>query len=270
MSTITIFSGSPSGEIVETTINKPELVDDQLYIRITASGLCGTDIHALHRSNCLGHEGIVAIGCFCLSYVLKVTGCGIIEAIGPAVKKFKLGDRVGFGYLRNACGRCKQCLSGDEIFCEERDTYDSPAESTRNFGSLASHTVWREAFVFELPSNISDEEAAPLMCGGATVFNALNKYDVNPTESIGIVGIGGLGHLAIQFAAKMGCEVTVFSGTNSKRQEAIDLGATHFIATKGAEKLDLGGTKLDRLLITTSSQPGMYMPVGSLIRDFRN
>jgi len=245
MSSITIFTGSSSGAVVETSITKPELVDDQLYIRITASGLCGTDIHALHRPHCLGHEG-----------------CGIVEAVGPAVKRFKVGDRAGFGYLRDSCGHCPECLSGNEIFCAERETYES-ARSTKNYGSFATHTLWREAYAFEIPKEISDEEAAPLMCGGATVFNALSKYNVSPTESVGIVGIGGLGHLAIQFAAKMGCEVTVFSGTNSKKDEAMKLGATHFVATKGANELDLGGLRLDRLLITTSSQPDwkLYLPI---------
>jgi D-arabinose 1-dehydrogenase-like Zn-dependent alcohol dehydrogenase len=239
MSNITIFTGSPSGDIIEKTISKPELVEDQLIIRITASGLCGTDVHARNGSNCLGHEG-----------------CGIVESVGPTASAFKVGDRVGFGYLRNSCGFCKQCLSGNETFCKQRDTYLESAESTKNSGSMASHTVWREAFAFAIPETISDEDAAPLMCGGATVFNALSKYSVGPTESVGIVGVGGLGHLAIQFAAKMGCEVTVFSGTDSKKDEALKLGATHFVATKGVENLDLQGRQLDRLLITTSSMPG--------------
>lgn len=234
MPSFTTFRGSPSGEIVEAITTKPDLTGDQLFIRITASGLCGTDMHYRHSPSCLGHEG-----------------CGIVEAVGPAAKRFKVGDRVGFGYLRETCGYCQQCLSGNDIFCEKRDTYENPSD----IGSLASHTVWREGYVFEIPEAVSDEDAAPLMCGGATVFNALSLYKVAPTESVGIIGIGGLGHLAIQFAAKMGCEVTVFSGTNSKKEEALSLGATHFVATKGAEKLDLGGRKLDRLLVTTSSQP---------------
>jgi D-arabinose 1-dehydrogenase-like Zn-dependent alcohol dehydrogenase len=236
MPTYTIFKGSRSGELVEATVTKPDLVDDQIYIRITASGLCGTDLHFKHKDACLGHEG-----------------AGVVEAVGPNAKKIRVGDRVGFGYLQNACGQCEQCLSGNEIFCPDRQTYDANPDGEE--GSLASHTVWREAFVFSLPDSMTDEEAAPLMCGGATVFNALSMYDVKPTERVGIIGIGGLGHLAIQFAAKMGCEVTVFSGTNNKKDEAITLGASNFVATKGVERLDIGGHKLDRLLVTTSAQP---------------
>jgi D-arabinose 1-dehydrogenase-like Zn-dependent alcohol dehydrogenase len=236
MPSFTIYTGSPSGDIKSATVTKPELTGDQIYIRLTASGLCGTDMHFRRASSCLGHEG-----------------CGIVEATGPNTKRFKVGDRVGFGYLRDACGFCKQCLSGNEIFCPKRDTYERPAD----VGTLASHAVWREAFAFDIPKSVTDEEAAPLMCGGATVFTALSKYEVAPTESVGIVGIGGLGHLAIQFAAKMGCEVIVFSGTNSKKDEAMSLGANHFVAMKGLDKIELEGPKLDRLLVTTSSQPGM-------------
>jgi D-arabinose 1-dehydrogenase-like Zn-dependent alcohol dehydrogenase len=235
MPTFTIFKGSKSGKIVESTTTRPDLTGDQLYIRITASGLCGTDMHYRHSDSCLGHEG-----------------CGIVEAVGPTAKRFQIGERVGFGYLRDACGYCQHCISGNEIFCEKRDTYATPSD----VGSLASHAVWREAFAFAIPEELTDEEAAPLMCGGATVFNTLRMYNVTPIERVGIVGVGGLGHLAIQFAAKMGCEVTVFSGSNSKREESISLGAKNFVATRGVEKLDLEGRKLDRLIVTTSSQPG--------------
>ena len=99
------------------------------------------------------------------------------------------------------------------------------------------------------------------MCGGATVFNALEAYDTRPTERVGIIGVGGLGHLAIEFASKMGCEVVVFSGSDSKKQEAINLGAKEFIATKGLEKID---TKpIQRLLVTTSVMPdwALYAPI---------
>ena len=128
-------------------------------------------------------------------------------------------------------------------------------------GSMASHTIWREAFLFKIPSSISNEHAAPLQCGGATVFNALLSYDTRPTERVGIIGVGGLGHLAIQYAAKMGCDVVVFSGTDSKKDEALNLGAHEFYATKDVKILD---TKpIDRLLVTTSALPNwdLYIPI---------
>lgn len=127
-------------------------------------------------------------------------------------------------------------------------------------GSLASHTVWRESFLFKTPDSIPSEYAAPLQCGGATVFNALEMYDTRPTERVGIIGVGGLGHLAIQFASKMGCQVVVFSGTDSKKDEAMKLGATEFHATKGLKELSSSVSKpINRLLVTTSAQPDWAM-----------
>lgn len=128
-------------------------------------------------------------------------------------------------------------------------------------GSFGSHAVWREAFLFKTPDGITDEHAAPLQCGGVTVFNALHMYDVQPTSRVGVLGVGGLGHLAIQFAAKMGCEVVVFSGTDGKKDEAMKLGASEFHATKGIDKLKLD-RGIDILLVTTSAQPDwkLYLP----------
>lgn len=164
------------------------------------------------------------------------------------------GDRVGFGYLNYSCGRCEQCLTGKETFCPERIMYGM---GDFHVGSFASHTVWREAYLFKIPDSISNEYAAPLMCGGATVFNALEMYGVRPTDRVGIIGVGGLGHLAIQFAAKMGCEVVVFSGTDGKKEEAMEFGAREFYAMKGVKSAeDLPNIKpINHLLITTSAKP---------------
>ena len=157
----------------------------------------------------------------------------------------------------------QQCLRGFETFCPHRAMYGG---ADLDQGSLGSSAVWKEDFLFHVPDGISDEDAAPLMCGGATVFNALRMYDSQPTDRIGIIGMGGLGHLAIQFAAKMGCDVVVFSGTDSKKEEAKHLGATDFYATKGLKELSID-KPLDRLLVTTSFVPGtcLYTSFSHLI-----
>jgi D-arabinose 1-dehydrogenase-like Zn-dependent alcohol dehydrogenase len=117
---------------------------------------------------------------------------------------------------------------------------------------MASHTVFHESFTYRLPPAISKEAASALMCAGATVFNILDMFNIKPTERVGIVGIGGLGHLAVQFAAKWGCEVVVFSATEDKREHATQLGATEFRVT-GVEKLE-GIAPIDHLMVTTSQQ----------------
>jgi D-arabinose 1-dehydrogenase-like Zn-dependent alcohol dehydrogenase len=164
---------------------------------------------------------------------------------------FNRGDRAGWGFLHNSCGHCDECLVGNEMFCPEGALYGT---ADTDQGAFASHAVWKAAFIFHIPDAISSSDAAPLMCAGATVFNALYLHNIRPTDRVGIIGIGGLGHLAIQFAAKMGCEVVVFSGTESKKEEARSLGATEFYATKGASKLEIG-KPVKHLLVTTSRLP---------------
>ncbi|KAJ5814899.1 hypothetical protein N7474_006676 [Penicillium riverlandense] len=232
---VTLFKGSKDGTVrQEVAQRSSDLKRDDVLIRITHSGVCFTDVHYQNVDMVLGHEGT-----------------GVVEATGPEAKILKKGDRVGWGYEHDCCGHCRQCLTGWETLCTERKMYGL---ADFDQGSFGSHAVWREAFLFKVPDNMSNEDAGPLMCGGSTVFNALHVAQVRPTARVGIVGVGGLGHLAIQFAAKMGCQVVVFSGTDSKKEEALKLGATEFHATKGVKELKLE-KPIDNLLVTTSSQP---------------
>jgi D-arabinose 1-dehydrogenase-like Zn-dependent alcohol dehydrogenase len=129
--------------------------------------------------------GDVTGGC-----VLGHEGVGIIEATGPDVKYMKKGDRVGWGYVHDTCGHCEMCLTGREQYCLERQMY---GEANLDQGSFAHKAVWKESFLFPIPDGLSDEAAAPLQCGGATVFNALFSNGIKPTETVGIMGVGGLG-----------------------------------------------------------------------------
>lgn len=237
----TVYKGSPSGKIVKGSTSK-DLRPDEVLLRVTHAGLCGTDLHHRNQDMVLSHEGV-----------------GVVEKVGSEVANYKVGDRAGWGYLHDACLHCDQCLGGNEIFCTKRVMY---GESDFDQGAFATHAVWKEAFLFHIPDGVSSAEAAPLMCAGATVFNALELYGVRPTDRVGVVGIGGLGHLAIQFAAKMGCDVVVFSSTDSKRNEAVTLGAKEFYATRGARKLDIG-RPVNYLIVTTSASPdwNLYLPI---------
>jgi D-arabinose 1-dehydrogenase-like Zn-dependent alcohol dehydrogenase len=238
----TVYRGSKDG-IKQAGGERGDLKSDDVLVRITHSGVCGTDVHYKTADMALGHEGT-----------------GIVEETGPDAKLLKKGDRVGWGYEHDCCGHCRQCLTGWETLCKERKMY---ASADLDQGSFGSHAVWREAFLFKVPDNMANEDAAPLMCGGSTVFNALHGAQVRPTARVGIVGVGGLGHLAIQFAAKMGCQVIVFSGTDSKKDEATKLGATEFYATKGAKELKIKAP-INNLIVTTSSQPDWNLFLGVL------
>ena len=236
-----VFKGSKDGKIVESKTTK-DIGSHEVLVKVTHSGLCGTDIHYKSADMGLGHEG-----------------AGVVKEVGKDVKLFKSGDRVGWGYVHDCCGHCKQCLRGAETFCPERQMYGS---ADLDQGSMATHAVWKEDFLFRIPDAMKGEHAAPLMCGGATVFNALKFHHVQSTDRVGIIGVGGLGHLAIQFAANMGCEVVVFSGTESKKEEATKLGAMEFYATKGVKELKVE-KQIDHLLVCTSQQPdwNLYLPV---------
>ncbi|EIW83960.1 GroES-like protein [Coniophora puteana RWD-64-598 SS2] len=238
----TVYKGSEGGKIIEGTSVANALAPNEVLIKITHAGLCGTDLHYRGQDMVLGHEGV-----------------GVVQQIGTQVTHFKVGDRAGWGYLHESCMNCENCLTGDEILCPERHMYGTHEHDR---GAFASHAVWNESYLFHIPDEISSSDAAPMMCGGATVFNALEKYGVRDTDRVGVVGVGGLGHFAIQIAAKMGCEVVVFSSMESKKEEAIRLGATEFYPIKGAKELKIGKL-LNQLLVTTSQQPDwdMYLSI---------
>ncbi|KAF7357750.1 NAD(P)-dependent alcohol dehydrogenase protein [Mycena venus] len=227
----TVFKGSANGGIVESKKLYNGPTGNQVLVKITHSGICGTDEHYKHADMVLGHEGV-----------------GTVEQIGDGVTQFKVGDIVGWGYIHKTCGECEQCLLGQDQYCSNSEYYGAA-----NFhqGSFGSHAIWDASFLYKIPDGLAPEHAAPLMCGGATVFEVIESYNIRPTQRVGVVGIGGLGHLAIQFLAKMGAVVAVFSSTESKREEALALGATEFYATQGATTFDMA--KLDHLLVTTNN-----------------
>ncbi|KAJ7734695.1 putative NADP-dependent alcohol dehydrogenase C 2 [Mycena olivaceomarginata] len=233
MSELLFFKGSASGSIVEAKTRHHEPTGNQVLIKITHSGICGTDEYCKGTDMVLGHEGV-----------------GTVEKIGESVSQFKIGDVVGWGFTHKTCGRCEQCEKAQDQYCPNRECY---GQANFHQGSFGSHAIWDASFIFQVPEGLAPEHAAPLMCGGATVFNIIETYNIRPTNRVGVLGIGGLGHLAIQFLAKMGASAIVFSSTDSKREEAMHLGAAEFHATKGVENFKM--EKLDHLIVTTSSLP---------------
>ncbi|KAK9855326.1 hypothetical protein MYU51_002759 [Penicillium brevicompactum] len=232
MPEFTVFKGSENGKIVERQFQYSNPAENEVLVRITNSGLCGTDEHYRHANIVLGHEG-----------------AGVVEAIGTNVASLNIGDRVGWGYGHGSGRQCKYCLRGEELYCDQRKIY---GESNTDQGSFAQAAIWPGDFLYKIPDEISSADAAPLMCAGSAVFSPLHKFKVAPTERVGVIGVGGLGHLAIQFAAKMGCQVAVLSGTQSKRDEALALGATEFYTfTDSPPAME----PLDHLLVTSAKQP---------------
>ncbi|RHZ72394.1 hypothetical protein CDV55_108412 [Aspergillus turcosus] len=202
-----VFKGSESGDVNPDTIRRT-IQPSEVFVEISHAGLCGTDRLFKNKGIALGHEG-----------------AGTVRDVGSAVTTFKAGDKVGFGWVRKVCGHCDFCVGGHDQYCQNREQY---GKENTEIGAFATHAVWHESMLIKLPDDLEPEYAAPLMCGGATVWCALTCYDIKPGDRVGIQGIGGLGHMAIQFASKLGCDVVVFSSSAAKKDEATGLGANEF------------------------------------------
>lgn len=213
-STLQVFRGTPEGKIVSDTVTR-DLKDHEVFIETTHSGVCGTDEHYLKSGYVLGHEGV-----------------GIVRAVGSAVTTTKVGARVGFGYTHEICGSCDCCCTDADQYCRERKLYGFT--DTDN-GSFSYGAIWDSKVVVPIPDNYESEFAAPLMCAGATVWTVLSKYGIASNQRVAVMGIGGLGHLAIKLASAMGCHVVVLSSSENKRQEAMDYGASEFHVFRSGE-----------------------------------
>ncbi|KAJ4129893.1 hypothetical protein NW768_006863 [Fusarium equiseti] len=226
-----VFRGTPEGKIVSAEIER-ELENHEVFIETTHSGVCGTDKLYQTSGVVLGHEGV-----------------GIIKAVGSGVKNVKVGDRVGFGYTHQICGHCDNCCTDRDQYCRERQIYGF---SDFTNGSFSYGAVWDSKTVCQIPDGYDSANAAPLLCAGSTVWTCLNKYGLQSHESVGIIGIGGLGHLAIKLAAAMGNHVVVFSSSENKRQEAMEYGASEFHVYKSGDKAPEGLKPVKHLLLCGS------------------
>ena len=232
-----------------------ELGLNEVEIAITHCGICHSDLHLIANDWGIsqypfipGHEVI-----------------GTVSATGAEVRLLEVGQRVGLGWQSNSCGECEWCIRGMENLCPA-------AEGTcvhRN-GGYADRVRANARFVIPIPDALESEYAAPLLCGGITVYNPLRTHGVNPSSRVGIIGIGGLGHLAIQFARVFGAEVTAFSTSAAKEEEAHALGAHNFVNSRESKALREAAGTLDFILYTANADQdwGTYVqalrPTGTL------
>lgn len=234
---------------------KPILGPWDVEIEVTHCGICHSDIHLLDNEWKItdypfvpGHEVI-----------------GLITQIGDQVKRHKIGMRVGVGWQRGACHVCEWCRIGDENVCEKAE-----ATCVKNHGGFSRKLLIDSRFVFQIPESLSSENAAPLLCGGATVFSPLFDHGISGISKVGVIGIGGLGHFALQFARAFGAEVTAFSTTPSKEEEAHHLGADHFVLIDDTKAMEACTRSFDLILHSGShlKDPTPFMvalrPYGSL------
>jgi uncharacterized zinc-type alcohol dehydrogenase-like protein len=214
-----------------------ELAASEVEINITHCGICHSDLHLIDNDWGMssyplvpGHEII-----------------GAVSALGTNVTTFKIGQRVGVGWQRGACLACDYCVRGEENLCLR-----AVPTCVGGYGGFATRIRVDSHFVFPIPDALDSATAAPLLCGGVTVFTPLRVFGVTPVMRVGVIGIGGLGHLALQFAKAFGCEVTAFSSTPAKEQEARQFGAQHFVVSSDAQAMAKSALSLDFLFATTS------------------
>jgi alcohol/geraniol dehydrogenase (NADP+) len=210
----------------------------EVEIDITHCGICHSDLHLIANDWGIsqypfipGHEII-----------------GTVAAVGAEVRSLEVGQRVGLGWQSNSCGVCEWCTRGLENLCPE-------AEGTcvHRHGGYADSVRANARFVIPIPQAMSSENAAPLLCGGITVYNPMRTHGVNPSSRVGVIGIGGLGHLAIQFARVFGAEVTAFSTSPAKEEEARSLGAHRFINSRDTKALKDASSSQDFILSTVNA-----------------
>jgi uncharacterized zinc-type alcohol dehydrogenase-like protein len=225
MTTMVNAYAAPSATegLVPTQIERRELGPHDILIDIKFSGICHSDIHTVR-----GEWGPPTF-----PLVPGHEIAGIVAEIGSAVSKHKIGDRVGVGCLVNSCMECENCLAGDQQFCEQSvGTYGSTdRDGTMTQGGYATHVVVTEHFALKIPEGINLDVAAPLLCAGITTFSPLKHWGAGPGKKVAVVGLGGLGHMAVKIASAMGAEVTVLSQSLKKKDDGLKLGASDYRAT---------------------------------------
>jgi len=225
-------------ELLPFRYDPGKLSTHDVEIAITHCGICHSDLHLIANDWGIsqypfipGHEII-----------------GKVSAAGSEVKSLEVGQRVGLGWQSNSCGHCEWCIRGQENLCPQAE-----ATCVHRNGGYADRVRANSRFVLPIPDALDSEHAAPLLCAGVTVYNPMRINGVNPSSRVGIVGIGGLGHLAIQFARVFGAEVTAFSTSPAKEEEARTLGAHHFVNSLESKAMkDAAGT-LDFILTTVNA-----------------
>jgi len=223
------------------------LGDHEVEVAVTHCGICHSDLSMLDNE-----WGMTAY-----PFVPGHEVVGTVAALGKGVTTLKPGQRVGVGWLCGACGACEWCARGKDHLCAQQK-----ATIVGHHGGYADRVRSDALFAIPIPDGLSSAEAAPLMCAGSTVYSPLVHQNVRPGMKAAVVGIGGLGHLAIQYLAKFGCDVTAISGTNSKEAEARKLGATDFLATGDLAK---AGWRFDVIVNTVSGD----LPWPALIDSLR-
>ncbi len=229
------------------SFERRELREKDVQLEILYAGICHSDIHQAREEwgpaifpMVPGHEIV-----------------GKVTAIAPGVTKFKVGDLIGVGVFVDSCRKCDSCKAGLEQYCIEGmtgtyNTYERDGKTVA-MGGYSDSFVIDEDYAVHVPTNLDLTGVAPLMCAGITLYSPLKNWKAGPGKKVGVIGLGGLGHMGVKFAVALGAEVTVFSHSPAKESDAKSMGAHHFVSTKDINNLKKLEKQYDLLLNTVSA-----------------
>lgn len=225
------------GELQPFEYDPGPLADHDVEIDVEFCGICHSDLSMLNNE-----WGITQF-----PFVPGHEVAGRISAVGKHVGNFNVGDRVGLGWHSSYCNECNTCLEGDHNLC-------ASARGTiiGRHGGFADKVRAQATSVVALPDQLSSEKAGPLFCGGITVYNPMVQFDLKPTAKVAVIGIGGLGHMAVKFLNSWGCEVTAFTSSEAKRTEALALGAHKTLNSRDGDELAAAANSFDLILSTVN------------------
>lgn len=244
MKTVGYAAHSADAHMVPYHFERRALRANDVAIEILYSGICHSDLHTVNGDwgpqpypLVPGHEIV-----------------GRVIDTGSAVSAYKIGDQVGVGCMVDSCQQCDQCHQGEEQYCREgmTGTYGSPDRISGEItqGGYSKHIVVREEFVLRIPQALDMSRAAPILCAGITTFSPLKTWNIGAGSRVGVIGLGGLGHMAVKLAVAMGADVTVMSRSDKKQQEAIELGAKGILVSSDKEAMKAAKASFDLILDT--------------------
>ena len=227
----------PGGQLKEFTYDLGPIGDHQVDVKVETCGICYSDVSMIDNNWGMttypfvpGHEII-----------------GTIESVGSHVKHLHIGQRVGVGWESGSCGTCESCMTGYQNLCAS-----STFTVLGPYGGFSERVRAKAEFAIPIPATLDAAAAGPLLCGGITIFNPMLDLDVKPVHRVGVIGIGGLGHMALKFLNAWGCEVTAISHSSEKETEAKDFGAHHFVNSSDPDELMKCANSFDYIISTTN------------------
>ena len=262
MKTVSAYAATSATEpLTKTTITRRDVRPHDVAFDIHFAGICHSDIHTVR-----GEWGEPAY-----PVVPGHEIAGIVTEVGSEVTKFKVGDRVGVGCFVDSCRECESCRAGEEQYCTGGGmvgTYNAvgrDGEPTQ--GGYSGAIVVDENYVLRIPDSVGLDEAAPLLCAGITTYSPLRHWNAGPGKTVAVIGLGGLGHLAVKLAAAMGAEVTVLSQSLKKMEDGIRLGASDYRATSDRATFKELRGRFDLIINTVSANLNLADYLNLLKRD---